>query len=188
VSGPVVSPDQHSTGIAGAHPFMKCPLLVRSESADKPPVGGLSRDAGSEIGSMLRLNRGVVSLKSKKFRIRKPYGQLQSYRRRPLRYLVAALLGIRVDSRYTDSLFRKPSENEGSETQQRPRFVSAKMDVPNILIFGTLFCRDPAWNPEGGPITGGAGWSRAAAIGGIRPHYLICWEKQKSRHRGGRER
>jgi hypothetical protein len=43
----------------------------------------------------------------------------------------------------TDSLFRKPSENEGSETQQRPRFVSAKMDVPNILIFGTLFCRDP---------------------------------------------
>jgi hypothetical protein len=49
----------------------------------------------------------------------------------------------------TNSLFRKPSENEGSETQQRPRFVSAKMDVPNILIFGTLQppYREPAAEP-----------------------------------------
>ena len=35
-------------------------------------------------------------------------------------------------------LFRKPSENEGSETQQRRCLVSPKMSVPNILIFGTL--------------------------------------------------
>src|ERR1700722_10318387 len=53
-------------------------------------------------------------------------------------------------------------------------------DLRNTLLPG------PAWNPEGGPITGGAGWWRAAAIGGIRPHYLIFWEKQKSRPRGGR--
>jgi hypothetical protein len=53
------------------------------------------------------------------------------------------LLRASIRFMQTDSLFRKPSENQGSETQQRPRFVSAKMDVPNILIFGTLFCRDP---------------------------------------------
>lgn len=36
------------------------------------------------------------------------------------------------------TLFRKPSENEGAETQQRRCLISLKIDVPNILIFGTL--------------------------------------------------
>jgi hypothetical protein len=36
-------------------------------------------------------------------------------------------------------LFRKPSKNEGSETQQRRCLLSRKIHVPNTLIFGTLF-------------------------------------------------
>jgi hypothetical protein len=56
----------------------------------------------------------------------------------------------------------------------RENGCSEYTDLRNTLLPG------PAWNPEGGPITGGAGWSRAAAIGGIRPHYLICREKQKA--------
>jgi hypothetical protein len=34
-------------------------------------------------------------------------------------------------------VFRKPSENEGSETQQRQCFVSPKIGVPKYLISGT---------------------------------------------------
>jgi hypothetical protein len=34
-----------------------------------------------------------------------------------------------------NSLFRKPSENEGSETQQRRCFVSPKMPVLNTVLF-----------------------------------------------------
>jgi hypothetical protein len=40
-------------------------------------------------------------------------------------------------------MFRKPSEDEGSETQQRRCLFSLETAVPNTLIFGTLFCRDP---------------------------------------------
>jgi hypothetical protein len=55
----------------------------------------------------------------------------------------------------TNSLFRKPSENEASETQQWRYFVSPKIGVPNILICGT-FWRPPEPRP-GNPARGSAG-------------------------------
>jgi hypothetical protein len=35
-------------------------------------------------------------------------------------------------------VFRKPSENEGSETQQQRRLIPPNIDVPKPLVFGTL--------------------------------------------------
>jgi hypothetical protein len=54
------------------------------------------------------------------------------------------------------TLFRKPSENKGSETQQNGDMSSGKIGVLKPLVFGTVAARGSMKNPALGDNQGGA--------------------------------